>query len=113
MKTTKKVACLTLLLITICFYSLVGCSNSDSLQNSEKADLRYGNLELGDMLFENFKVIKINDITTQYLHSYEVVDLNSGVVYLYSYWSNGNGTTCTMTPLYNSDGTIRTHGGNQ
>lgn len=113
MRTIEKISCLVLLLITICMYALIGCSNSDNSQNSKQSDLRYGNLELGDMLFEDFKVIKINDITTQYLHSYEVVDLNSGVVYLYSYWSNGNGTTCTMTPLYNSDGTIRTHGGNQ
>lgn len=111
MRKIKKISCLLLLLVTICLYALVGCSSATNSQNSERSDLRYGNLELGDMLFEDFKVIKVNEITTLYLHSYEVADLNSGVVYLYSYWSNGNGTTCTMTPLYNSDGTVRIYEG--
>ena len=111
MITIEKVSCLVLLLITVCIYTLIGCSDYSSSQDSEPADLRYGHLELGDMLFEDFKVIKVNEITTLYLHSYEVADLNSGVVYLYSYWSNGNGTTCTMTPLYNSDGTVRIYEG--
>lgn len=103
------IALITLLLILISL-SLVACENASAC-GEENGDLRYGNLEVGDMLFEDFKVIKINDITTNYLYSYEVVDMNSKVVYLYSYWSNGNATTCTMTPLYNANGTVRNYGG--
>lgn len=103
------IALITLLFILISL-SLVACGNA-SIDGEEKGDLKYGNLEVGDMLFEDFKVIKINDMTTKYLYSYEVVDINSKVIYLYSYWSNGNGTTCTMTPLYNANGTVRKYGG--
>lgn len=101
---------LIILLLVLGIFTLVACGCA-SADGEQKGNLQYGNLEVGDMLFEDFKVIKVNERTTISLYSYEVVDTNSKVVYLYSYWSNGNATTCTMTPLYNSDGTVRTYGG--
>lgn len=107
----KRISILFIFVAILTCFILTGCASTDDTSEYKEAQLLYGNMEVGDMLFENFEVIKVNTKTTRNLYSYEVVDLNSGVIYLYSYWSNGNGTTCTMTPLYNSDGSVRIYGG--
>ena len=98
---------LLVLLVLICMV----CATTSCANVQDTPTLSYGYLSVGDMLFEDFEVIKVNERTVPSLYSYEVVDKNSNVVYLYTYWSNGNATTCTMTPLYNADGSIRTYGG--
>jgi hypothetical protein len=99
------------LLLMLLFLMCIVCATTSCTNADDTPTLSYGYLSEGDMLFEDFEVIKVNERTVSSLYSYEVVDKNSNVVYLYTYWSNGNATTCTMTPLYNPDGTVRIYGG--
>lgn len=71
-------------------------------------------LEVGDIIFEKFEIISITHHAseTYSITSYEVIDTNSRVVYLCNFQNEGDGKTLAMTPLYNADGTLRTHPAN-
>lgn len=115
---------LVLLIVSSCFV-FTGCSgDTPSIQIEVTKSEVYSltDLKVGDPMFEGFEVVKVNkpwEVLNGKYYSYEVVDLNSGVVYLYTFRQLRNTTTtgyvgsmCSMTPLYNPDGTLRMYTGN-
>lgn len=111
---------LVLLIISSCFV-FTGCSGDTPSIQIEKSEVySLTDLQVGDPMFEGFEVVKVNkpwEVSSIKYYSYEVVDLNSGVVYLYTIWfrytsSGYGGQMCSMTPLYNPDGTLRMYTGN-
>lgn len=68
-------------------------------------------LEVGDYLVEGYKVIKVCESTSEDMCSYELVDEDTNVVYLFTYFYHGDARSTSMTPIYNSDGSLRKYEG--
>lgn len=70
-----------------------------------------GDIEVGDYLMEGYKVIKVCESTSEDMYSYELVDEDTNVVYLFTYFHHGEERSTSMCPIYNRDGSLRKYGG--
>lgn len=68
-------------------------------------------IEVGDYLMEGYKIIKVCERTSEDMYSYELVDEDTNVVYLFTYFHHGDARSTSMCPIYNRDGSLRKYGG--